>query len=345
MHRAAKWVTLILCCLGFATHFSIAESAGSVESAGSAGSAESAGSEKSAGSVESPRSETKPTLQPLFSGEFSLQHIAKQVSFGPRIIGHPAKQQTLDYIQELLLSEADKFVVQPFQRHGLKGNNIWVSFYPDYPDYPNKPSSAARKRIMLGAHWDTRPVSDKDSDSERATQPVIGANDGGSGVAVLLEMARLLSAERAPIIVDLVFFDLEDMGDIDNLPFSIGASEFVAKNRFYRPTAGVIVDMVCDRDLVIPREMFSRKGAPKLQDKIWHIAAQQQAEVFVDRDGSYISDDHLPFLKAGLKVVNLIHSPFPKSWHTSNDSIERCSAKSLQQVGDVLVELIYTEPK
>jgi hypothetical protein len=318
MHKAAKWIAPILCYLGFATHFSIAES---------------------------PGSETKPTLQPLFNGESSLQHIAKQVSFGPRIIDHPAKQQTLDYIQGLLLAEADKFVVQPFQRHGLKGNNIWVSFYPDYHDYPNKPSTAARERIMLGAHWDTRPVSDKDSDSQRATQPVIGANDGGSGVAVLLEMARLLSAERAPIIVDLVFFDLEDMGDIDNLPFSIGASEFVAKNRFYRPTAGVIVDMVCDRDLVIPREMFSRKGAPKLQDKIWRIAEQQQAEVFVDRDGSYITDDHLPFLKAGLKVVNLIHSPFPKSWHTSNDSIELCSAKSLQQVGDVLVELIYTEPK
>ena len=195
---------------------------------------------------------------------------------------------------------------------------------------------------MLGAHWDTRPISDREPNAKRAALPVIGANDGGSGVAVLLEIGRLLSARRAPVIVDLVFFDLEDMGGIKGLPFSIGASAFVEANRFYRPAAGVIVDMVCDRDLVIPRESYSLDGAPVLQDKIWRIAKQQKADAFVDREGAYVTDDHLPFLKAGLKVVNLIHSPFPKSWHTNNDTIDRCSAKSLQQVGNVLEELIYS---
>jgi glutaminyl-peptide cyclotransferase len=303
VHKTAQWIITALCCLGFSTNASNATSPESAE----------------------------------FSGDFALQHIAKQVSFGPRIIGHPAKKQTIDYIKQLLLPKADKLVVQPFERFGLQGNNIWASFYPD------DKSTSPRSRIMLGAHWDTRPISDRDTNRELKAVPVIGANDGGSGVAVLLEIARLLSSQRAPVIVDLVFFDLEDMGDIDNLPFSIGASEFVAKNRFYRPTAGVIVDMVCDKDLVIPRESYSRDRAEKLQDKIWRIAAQQQAEVFVDRDGAYVNDDHLPFLMAGLKVVNLIHSPFPESWHTSNDSIERCSPKSLQQVGNVLKELIYTE--
>lgn len=278
----------------------------------------------------------EPLQKTEFSGEFALQHIAKQVSFGPRIIGHPAKQQTLDYIKQLVQPEADKFVVQPFQRFGLEGNNIWASFYPAAD------SGSVRKRIMLGAHWDTRPISDRDSDSKHKTLPVIGANDGASGVAVLLEIARLLSEKRAPVIVDLIFFDLEDMGDIDDLPFSIGASQFVAQNRFYRPAAGVIVDMVCDRDMVIPRESYSRDLAGNLQDKIWRIAAQQKATAFIDRDGTYINDDHLPFLKAGLEVVNLIHWPFAESWHTSNDSIERCSTKSLQQVGNVLEELIYT---
>ena len=303
MYKTAQWIITALCCLVFSTNASNTIAPESAE----------------------------------FSGDFALQHIAKQVSFGPRIIGHPAKQQTIDYIKQLLLPEADKLVVQPFERFGLQGNNIWASFYP------TDKSPSSRNRIMLSAHWDTRPISDRDTNRELKAVPVIGANDGGSGVAVLLEIARLLSSQRAPVIVDLVFFDLEDMGEIDNLPFSIGASEFVAKNRFYRPTAGVIVDMVCDRDLVIPRESYSRDLAEKLQDKIWRIAAQQQAEVFVDRDGSYVNDDHLPFLKAGLKVVNLIHSPFPESWHTSNDSIERCSPKSLQQVGNVLKELIYTK--
>jgi len=306
MTNAAQWLITALCCLGFTS---------------------------------SAYCTAEAEKNPVFNGELALQHIAKQVDFGPRIIGHQAKQQTLDYIRELLLPEADKLVVQPFQRHGLTGNNIWASFYPA------DKSPSARRRIMLGAHWDTRPISDRDSDRKLAAEPVIGANDGGSGVAVLLELARLLSKQRAPVIVDLVFFDLEDMGDINNLPFSIGASEFVRKNRFYRPAAGVIVDMVCDRDLLIPREGYSRDSAPALQNKIWDIAASQQAEVFVDIEGTYINDDHLPFLKAGLKVVNLIHSPFPQSWHTSGDSIERCSSKSLQQVGNVLVELIYTKAK
>jgi glutaminyl-peptide cyclotransferase len=304
MKRAAQWTTLALCYLSFANSSYCAE---------------------------------ETAQQPHFSGQSALQYIAQQVNFGPRIIGHPAKQQTLDYIRELLLPEADKLVVQPFQRYGLQGNNIWASFYP------TAKSASPGNRIMLGAHWDTRPISDRDRNRERATQPVIGANDGGSGVAVLLEIARMLSTQRAPLIVDLVFFDLEDMGGIDNLPFAIGASEFIDKNRHYRPESGVIVDMVCDRDLIIPRERYSRDSAARLQDKIWSIAARQQAGVFVDRKGSYIVDDHLPFLRAGLKVVNLIHSPFPASWHTSNDSIERCSAKSLQQVGNVLAELIYTE--
>jgi glutaminyl-peptide cyclotransferase len=304
MSTAAHWITAALCCLSFAGN--------------------------------SQDSDEEARQKFLFSGEYALQHIAKQVNFGPRIIGHPAKQQTLDYVKEQLLPEADKLVVQPFQRHGLRGNNIWASFYP------TNNSASPRNRIMLGAHWDTRPISDRDSNQAHKAHPVIGANDGASGVAVLLEIARLLSNKRAAVIVDLVFFDLEDMGEIDNLPFSIGATEFVAKNRFYRPIAGVIADMVCDRDLVIPRESYSRDRAPKLQDEIWRIAAQQQATAFIDRDGTYINDDHLPFLKAGLKVVNLIHWPFPQSWHTSNDSVERCSSKSLQQVGNVLEELIYT---
>jgi hypothetical protein len=304
VNKAAQWITIALCSLGFAGNVHCTE---------------------------------EPTQAGVFSGENALQHISQQVNYGPRIIDHPAKQQTLNYIQRLLQPSADKFVLQPFQRYGLSGTNIWASFYPA------NSTGAAQKRIMLGAHWDTRPIADRDSNPVNSKLPISGANDGGSGVAVLLEIARLLSANPAPIIVDLVFFDLEDMGDIDKLPFSIGASEFVANNRFYRPDAGVIVDMVCDKDLTIPREAYSRKGAPKLQDKIWRIAAEQKAEVFADLDGAFVNDDHLPFLQAGLKVVDLIHSPFPESWHTSNDSIERCSPKSLQQVGNVLVELIYTE--
>ena len=282
-----------------------------------------------------------PQPDDQFDGQLALQHIAQQISFGPRISDHAAKQQTLNYIKQRLQPEADKLVVQPFQRFGLSGNNLWASFYAQAQ---NDPTSKNGPRIMLAAHWDTRPIADHDDVAANRSQPVIGANDGASGVAVLLEIARLLSSKRAPVTVDLIFLDLEDMGNIDQLPFSIGASEFVRMNRFYRPSAGVVVDMVCDRDLVIPREGFSRKGAADLQNRIWQIAEQQGAAVFVDRNGSFVDDDHVPFLNAGLKVVNLIHWPFPASWHTSDDTIEHCSADSLQQVGRVVAELIYTSP-
>lgn len=285
----------------------------------------------------------EPEYQTAFSGHLALQHIAQQVSFGPRTLGHAAKQQTIDYIQQQLQPHADKWVMQPFQRRGLSGTNLWASFYAAPTDAQKPGSNIPGHRIMLAAHWDTRPTADQDSDKNNYSKPVIGANDGGSGVAVLLEIGRLLSAKAAPVTVDLVFLDLEDMGNINDLPFSIGATEFVRKNRFYRPNAGVVVDMVCDRNLVIPREGFSRQYAADLQDHIWRIAKRQNASVFVDRDGTFVDDDHLPFIKAGLPVVDLVHWPFPDSWHTTGDTIERCSAESLQQVGDVISELIYTD--
>jgi len=272
-----------------------------------------------------------------FNGQLAMEHIAQQISFGPRTSDYPGKQKTLNYIQQLLEPEADQLVVQRFQAHGLSGNNLWASFYATAAEQKNHP------RIMLAAHWDTRPIAERDRLPAKRSQPVIGANDGASGVAVLLEIARLLSNQRAPVTVDLVFFDLEDMGNIDNLPFSIGATEFVRKNPFYRPAAGIVVDMVCDRDLRIPRERFSREGAADLQDHIWRIAKSQKAGAFKNRTGAYIEDDHLPFLRAGLNVINLIHWPFPQSWHTSGDTIDRCSADSLQQVGMVISEFIYLQ--
>ncbi len=273
----------------------------------------------------------------LFDGELAIQHIAKQIAFGPREPRNQlAKKNTLSYLQQTLAPLADDISIQHFQAYQLEGANLWASFQG--PTHGDKPS----ERIMLAAHWDTRPWADQDSDPALRRSAVIGANDGGSGVALLLEMARILAYRPAPVTVDLVFFDLEDMGGIGNRPFSIGAQQFIAANPKYRPSAGVVVDMVCDKNLSIPREQYSDTRAGALMDKLWSIAKTQQARAFKDRRGGFISDDHLPFLEAGIPVVDLIHYPFPDYWHTTEDTLDKCSARSLQQVGNLLTDFIYT---
>tara|TARA_B100000768_G_scaffold45373_1_gene44179 strand:+ start:91 stop:1020 length:930 start_codon:yes stop_codon:yes gene_type:complete len=277
-------------------------------------------------------------IESSFDGDRALAHIYKQVSFGPRTLDNPkAKAATLDFIGSYLKPLATKLTVQPFSANGLSGNNLWASFI--------NPKSHANQRIMLGAHWDTRPISDQESDLSKQHLPTPGANDGGSGVAVLLELARIFATNPPPVSVDLIFFDLEDMGNIENLPFAIGARAFVERNRFYRPSAGIIVDMVCDKNLTIPQERYSKTKASALINQIWEIAARQNATVFSKDQGTYIQDDHLPFLEANIPVVDLIHYPFPDYWHTPEDTPDKCSSDSLSQVGNVILSLVYNMAK
>jgi hypothetical protein len=273
--------------------------------------------------------------QATFDGERALAHIVSQVSFGPREPDNPdAKQKTISYIEQELAPFTKRITIQRFNYAGLSGANLWATI--------NGTSATDSGRIMLGAHWDTRPQADKDRDHEQRKKPISGANDGGSGVAALLELARVFALAPPPVTVDFVFFDLEDMGHIDDLPYSIGASEFVAKNPSYRPSAGIILDMVCADNLSIPREVYSQSLAGEVMDTIWTIAKQQNSTVFKDSPGIRIIDDHLAFLRAGIKVVDLIHYPFPDHWHTSADTVDKCSGDSLQQVGDVVQQFIAT---
>ena len=254
-----------------------------------------------------------------------MEHIAQQLVHGSREPANiKARQYTLKYIYLVLQPLSQSISSQTFQAYGLQGTNIRASIAGKSTD-----NNADERRIMLGAHWDSRPKADRDADPKLRNDPVLGANDGASGVAVLLEMARILAAQPPPVTVDLVFFDLEDMGDIGKRPYAIGASQF-------------IIHMVCDKNLRIPRERHSQTRAPELMDRLWKIAQRQRATGFIDRAGSFINDDHVPFLDAGLHVVDLIQYPFPDYWHSTEDSIDKCSAASLQQVGNVLSEFIAT---
>ena len=273
--------------------------------------------------------------EPQFDGPLALEHIVSQVSFGPREPNNPrAKQKTVSFIKQTLQPLADRITTQQFSHEGLPGTNLWASF--------DAVSKGSAQRIMLGAHWDTRPQAEKDRNPALRNQPIAGANDGASGVAVLLELARVFAANPPPVTVDLVFFDLEDMGNINGLPYSIGASEFIAANPFYRPNAGIIVDMVCAKNLSIPREQYSQSLAGEIMDTVWAIAKQQNSRAFKDRAGIRIMDDHVPFLSAGIKVIDLIHYPFPDHWHSSADTVDKCSSDSLQQVGNVVQQFVAT---
>ena len=267
----------------------------------------------------------------LFDGTRALQLIEKQLTFGPRIPDSDSKQHTGEFLYSELERYAPRITRQTFTSEGLQGTNIWASFLT--PKNTN--------RLLLAAHWDTRPISDQESDSDKRQLPVPGANDGASGVAVLLELARVMKNSPPPVNIDIVLFDLEDMGQIGNHDFALGSAAFVRHNPFYRPDAGILLDMVCDKNLRIPLELYSQRYAGKLQKQLWEIADQISADSFVNKPGGAISDDHIPFLKKGVPMVNMIHHPFPDYWHTSADTPDKCSAVSLQQVGDVLTHYIY----
>ena len=268
-----------------------------------------------------------------FDGQIAMRHIENLTSFGPRSPEYPrAKLSTLSYIRSQI-PPSMSIQLHEFDANGLNGTNLWVSSRVE--------KKKSNTLIMIGTHWDTRSVADRDTDISQRNMPVLGANDGASGVAVLIEVAKHLHSKPPGVNVDLIFFDLEDLGNIGNNKYAIGSSKFVKENPKYRPTTGIIIDMVCDRDLRIPREYYSSVSAPEVLDRVWESAERQDAKVFKNVRGGAVIDDHIPFLQVGIPVVNLIHFPFPNTWHTTNDTIKFCRSHSLSQVGRVILDFIY----
>jgi hypothetical protein len=291
---------------------------------------------------------TYPTY-PQFDGLKAYQYLEEQCAFGPRVPGNNAHQRCGDYLTELLKQSADKVQTQWFEYRDRKdstrvfrGRNIIAS----YNLQPKK-----KYRVLLCAHWDSRPFADQEKDAALRSQPVLGANDGASGVAVLLEMARIFRQYPLEFGVDIVLFDLEDIGDIgaglngDTLnPFCIGSQYFVENAGNYQPQYGILLDMIGDKSLTIKREGYSQANAPVVMNKIWRAAREVGARAFVDEPGEALIDDHIPFLQKGIPVVDLIDFDYAY-WHTVADTPDKCSPKSLQQVGDVLIKLLYQTEK
>ncbi len=282
---------------------------------------------------------------PEFDGHHAFQYLTRQCQFGSRVPGSAAHRQCGDFLVAELEKYADHLWEQGFSYRDkkdstrvLKGRNIIASFNIN----PRR-----NFRVLLCAHWDSRPWADQDRDSTKHNQPVPGANDGASGVAVLLEMARILKQHPLSYGVDIILFDLEDSGDygaeqqpVSRNPFCIGSDYFVNYSNTYRPSFGILLDMVGDRNLRIPKEGFSVENAPEVVNLVWSAAKRINARAFVDETGNPVIDDHFSFLQKGYPVIDLIDFDYPY-WHTTEDTPDKCSAESLEEVGRVLVEVLY----
>jgi glutaminyl-peptide cyclotransferase len=252
-----------------------------------------------------------------FNGPRAYQDVIAQVAFGPRVPDSPAHAQTIKYIQDELKKAGWQSQIQATTWQGFAVQNIIASRTNQTP------------QIILGAHYDSRMLADQDPGPGH-TQPVPGANDGASGVAVLLEMARTLPTDSLPTW--LVFFDAEDDGGIAGRDWLLGSQAFVASLTFH-PRAAIVVDMVGDSDLNI---YIERNSNPALVSEIWGQAARLGfARQFISTPKYSMEDDHTPFLKAGIPAVDIIDFDYPY-WHTTADTPDKVSPKSLEIVGETL---------
>ena len=262
-----------------------------------------------------------------FNGTSAFKFLEDQLAFGPRPVGSEAAKKTGDYIIEQLKEFGWATEVQEFTHMGVSGRNIIAK-------------TGTGPVAILGAHYDTRKKADRDPDPGRREEPILGANDGASGVAVLLELARTLDRTKLAAEVWLVFFDAEDNGGLEGWEFSVG-SEFMAANLSTPPTFVVVVDMVGDANQDIFKEGNS---TPELMDEIWRVASSLgYEEQFIPKYGMNITDDHVPFLRRGYPAVDVIDFNYPY-WHTTQDTVDKVSAVSLERVGRVLKSFLEAEP-
>jgi hypothetical protein len=307
----------------------------------------------SSGSTTPTAAETlQPVSVPKFDRDSAYAYISKQVSYGPRVPNSTAHRQCKEWLVQKLQSFGLRVTEQPFQAKAytgklLNGVNIIAQYKPD-----------AQKRILLAAHWDSRHIADSPLNLDRSDEPILGADDGGSGVGVLLEIARQLQANPAEIGIDFVFFDAEDHGndsDIKPEPESwcLG-SQYWSKNIIppgYRPRYGILLDMVGAKGARFTKEGVSMNFAPEVMNKVWSLAQKLgYTSYFVNENANPVTDDHY-FVNTIAKIPmidiigksNTTETGFGAHWHTHKDNMEVIDIRVLRAVGQTLLEVIYRE--
>lgn len=263
---------------------------------------------------------SQPEEAPLaFDGQRAYADVETQVAFGPRFPGTEGHDRIRVWIADQLAAAGWQVETQASE---AMGHTIYNLIGRNSEEPP---------QIIIGAHYDSRMFADNDPDPANRTRPVPAANDGASGVAVLLELARSLPDDAVPVW--LVFFDAEDNGRIEGWEWILGSREFVRNNPAVQPDAVIIVDMIGDADLNIYKE---RNSNAELTEEIWMVARELGYEdTFIPEYKYSMIDDHTPFLEAGIPAVDIIDFDYPH-WHTLADTPDKVSAESLQIVGETV---------
>ena len=298
-------------------------------------------------------SQSQTLTIPDFNADSAFRYVKQQLDFGPRVPGSEAHARCADWFIDFFNKNADTVYVQDFRTrlyngNGIDGKNIIASFNPK-----------AKKRIILAAHYDSRPFADHDPDEKNWNTPIDGANDGASGVGVLMEIARLLKNNPTKAGIDIILFDLEDYGApaydnvMSNDDWALG-SQYWSKNPHiygYRAYFGILLDMVGAPNPKFPKEYYSQQFAPSLSNDVWRIARDLgYSDYFTNELGHPINDDHIYVNTiANIPMIDIIHlennedSSFYPYWHTLKDNIEQIDSKTLGMVGDVVVNVIYRQ--
>jgi hypothetical protein len=272
-----------------------------------------------------------------FDGGRAMQYLEAICKIGPRISGTEGMRKQREYLQKHFAELGGKVELQHFparqksQQGSVEMANLIVSWFPE-----------RKRRVILCAHYDTRPIADQEPDPRKWRSPFLSANDGASGVALLMEMANYIKDVKTPVGVDFVLFDGEEYifnPAVDGDRYFFGSEYFAKMYRQERPAkryvAGVLFDMIGGKNAQFPVEQNSAFLANSLVQDLWHIAADQKCAAFKNEWGAEVRDDHLALNKAGIPTVDIIDFSYPH-WHRLTDLPENCSGDSLRQVARVI---------
>lgn len=290
---------------------------------------------------------TAPKAQ--FCADSAYSYVARQVAFGPRVPSTAAHTACGDWLRgELTRHGADTVIEQNASVNNPAGGKIRIR------NIMGRFNTGCPKRILLLAHWDTRPWADNDPDETKHRTPIDGANDGASGVGVLLEIARQLGLRQPATGVDILFVDAEDSGMSDNDASWALGTQYWSRHMPYGPTDlpayGILLDMVGGHNAQFDREYFSQRLAPAVVDRVWATAATLgHGDRFRNNYGGAVNDDHIHVNVAGIPCIDIIEctnpatGSFNPTWHTTADNMQAIDRQTLDAVGSVVSQVIYNE--